>query len=163
MLPIRGAVEADMPRIVEIHDQSLPAGATPLNYPPGHPRNWDTWWKSHTPSLHPIWVYEEGGRVMAWVRLSPLYRQKVFRSTVQCSLYVAPEAQRRGIGTRLVTHVMEACPALGIRTLLAFISPQNKASLKIFRRAWLEPWGDFPGSASHADAIDMVMLGRKLN
>ena len=162
---IRLATAVDLPRIQEIHLQScLPEIERGVPHPSG-PKDWDTWWKSHTPTQHPVWVHEEDGEVLAWSSLSPLYRRKAFRSTVQCSIYVAPEAQRRGIGTRLVTHLMEECPTLGIRTVLAFISPRNEASLKIFHRAGLLPWGNFPAidAAPHTDAMDVVMLGRTID
>jgi phosphinothricin acetyltransferase len=162
-LEIRHAVESDLPRIVEIHDQSLPVGIIPLNHPPGHPENWETWWESHTTSVYPVWVLEEDGKVVAWISLSSPYRRRVFLSAAHISVYVAHEAQRRGIGTRLVTGVIEACPELGIRTLLAFVSTQNEASLKIFRRAGLEPWGNLPGAAPHPNpGADVVMLGKKV-
>ncbi|RBP45922.1 phosphinothricin acetyltransferase [Roseimicrobium gellanilyticum] len=158
---IRPACISDFPRIAEIYEQSplddiAQADSSVVDW-----STWTSWWEIHSPSQHPLWVCEEGGKVVGWISLSPHHYRKEFRRTAQVGLYVAPDAQRRGNGTRLVQQLMDSCPMLGIRTVLAFISRHNEASLKIFHRAGWEPWGHFTGAGrSHASQFDIVLLGK---
>ena len=51
------------------------------------------------------------------------------------SVYVAPDAQGRGIGRALVEALVEAADEAGLWTLLAGVLPENAASLAVHRRA----------------------------
>ncbi len=51
------------------------------------------------------------------------------------SVYVAPDAQGRGVGSALMEALVETADEAGIWTLMAGVLPENAASLALHRRA----------------------------
>jgi phosphinothricin acetyltransferase len=82
---------------------------------------------------------------------------------VEVAVYVAPEFQRRAVAAALLDHAVQAAPALGIATLLAFVFGHNGASLALFRKAGFADWGALPRVAE-LDGVerDLLILGRRL-
>ena len=76
----------------------------------------------------PYLVAEHGGRVRGFAYCAP-YRTRVsYRNTVEDSIYVAPDAQRLGIGRTLLATLIERCTALGYRQMIAVIGGSNNES-----------------------------------
>jgi phosphinothricin acetyltransferase len=59
----------------------------------------------------------------------------VYAGVAWLSVYVTPDAQRRGIGRGLVEAAIEASEQAEIWTLMAGILPENVASLALHERA----------------------------
>ena len=58
-----------------------------------------------------------------------LYRTRpAYRFTVENSVYVAPDMQRRGIGSALLKALIDACTARGFRQMIAVIGDSNQAA-----------------------------------
>ncbi len=76
----------------------------------------------------PYLVAEVDGAVAGYAYAS-LYRTRpAYRFTVEDSVYVAPDMQRRGIGIALLKKLIEACTALGYRQMIAVIGDSNQAA-----------------------------------
>lgn len=160
---IRHATEADLPRIVEIYNSSIPGRRATAELEPVSVESRLAWLQGHTPSRHPLWVCEHEGQIVGWVALRPFYGRPAYHSTAEISVYLAPEAQGKGLAARLVDAMMDACPTLGVKTLLAFVFGHNDASLKVFERAGFSRWGHLPEVAElDTDWRDLVILGRKV-
>lgn len=160
---LRHATEDDLPRIVEIYNQSIPSRQATAELEPVTVEDRRTWLQSHSPSRYPLWVSEESGQITGWVALRPFYGRPAYRQTAEISVYVAPEAQKRGLAGLLVQAMADTCPALGIKTLLAFVFGHNAPSLKVFERTGFERWGHLPDVAQlDADSRDLIILGRKV-
>ncbi|MDP9484155.1 MAG: N-acetyltransferase family protein [Chloroflexota bacterium] len=95
--------------------------------------DWEGWDAGHRPDCR--FVAVDGDRVLGWVALSPFSSRTVYTGVAWVSVYVAPDAQRRGIGRSLVEAVVEASEEAGIWTLMAGILPENGASLALHERA----------------------------
>ena len=122
------------------------------------------WFAEFDASRRPLWVHTaSGGDVDGWLSLRSFYGRPAYRATVETGVYVAPSAQRNGIGRALLAHALENAPALGVRTLLAFAFSHNVASVSLFERAGFEPWGRLPGVAE-LDGVerDLSIFGRRL-
>jgi L-amino acid N-acyltransferase YncA len=94
---------------------------------------WDAWDRGHRPDGR--FVAVDGDRVLGWVALAPYSSRAVYAGVAWLSVYVAPDAQGRGIGGSLVAAAVEASEAAEIWTLLAGILSENVASLALHRRA----------------------------
>jgi L-amino acid N-acyltransferase YncA len=94
---------------------------------------WEGWDAGHRPDCRLVAV--DGDRVLGWVALSPYSTRTVYAGIAWLSIYVAPDAQRRGIGRRLVEAAVEASEEAGVWTLMAGILPENVASLVLHERA----------------------------
>src|SRR5262249_16333683 len=125
-LRIRNATEADLPTIVDIYNQSIPAGwstadITPIALPDPVP-----WFRKCDPARRPIWVAEADGAEVATAYLSSFYGGRpAYDATAEVSVYVATACHRRGIGRRFKQWVIEQCPALGVTTLLSMHFDHN--------------------------------------
>ena len=72
-LRIRDATEADLPAIVDIYNQSIPAGWSTADTNPITVADRLEWFRKFDPTRRPIWVAEVDGRVVATAYLSSFY------------------------------------------------------------------------------------------
>ena len=94
---------------------------------------WEAWDASHRPDGR--FVAVDGDRVLGWIALAPYSARRVYDGVAWLSVYVALDAQGRGVGRALVEALVEAAEDAGIWTLMAGILPENAASLALHRRA----------------------------
>ena len=131
-LHIREATEADLPAIVDIYNQSIPAGWSTADTKPIAVADRVEWFRKFDPARRPIWVAEADGRVVATAYLSSFYGGRpAYDATAEVSVYIATAYQRRGIGRQLKEFVIAECPRLGVTTLLSMHFDHNEATRRI--------------------------------
>jgi phosphinothricin acetyltransferase len=91
------------------------------------------WFDSHGPA-HPVLVAQDGGEVVGWGSLSPFAQREGWRHTVEDSLYVRPDCQGRGVGSRMLGELIARARALGHRSIVAVISADQKPSIALHGR-----------------------------
>lgn len=88
---VRLASEADLPSVAEVYLAARDVAAMPRGvHPPDDVRAWVGTWDL---SSRDVWVAESDGSIIGFANLTPTWLD---------GLYVAPGAQRRGIGSTLV-------------------------------------------------------------
>jgi len=104
------------------------------------------------------------GRVIGYA-YAALYRTRsAYRFTLEDSIYVAPDATRRGIGRTLLARLIERCAALGYRQMVAVIGDSaNVCSIRLhevlgFTRIGVQPAVGF----KHGRWVDSVLMQRAL-
>lgn len=80
------------------------------------------------------WVITLDGQVRGWAAMTPTSSRACYRGVAETSIYIDPDAAGRGLGTRLLTHQIEAATTSGFWTLQTSIFPENHASLALHRR-----------------------------
>lgn len=141
-LLIREAMERDLPAIVEIYNQSIPAGWSTADTRPIDVAERVEWFRKFDPARRPIWVAEADGRVVGTAYLSSFYAGRpAYDATAEVSVYVATAAHRQGIGRRLKEFVIGQCPRLGITTLLSMHFDHNEATRRINESLGFEQMG----------------------
>jgi phosphinothricin acetyltransferase len=131
-LRVRDATEADLPAIVDIYNQSIPAGWSTADTRPVTVAERVEWFRKFDPAKRPIWVAEAEGRVVATAYLSSFYGSRpAYDATAEVSVYVATAYHRRGLGRRLKEFVIGECPRLGVTTLLSMHFDHNEATRRI--------------------------------
>jgi L-amino acid N-acyltransferase YncA len=160
----RDAVIGDLPRIVAIYNSTIPTRIATADLEPVSVESRIEWFSEHEPGRRPLWVVEIDGDVRAWLSLSSFYGRPAYGATVEVSVYVDERNRAQGLGTFLVGEALAQAPALGIRTLLAFVFGHNVGSVALFSRYEFEPWGWLPGVAV-LDGLprDLAILGRHLD
>jgi L-amino acid N-acyltransferase YncA len=88
------------------------------------------WIEAHDPQ-HPVIVAEDEGAIAGWGSLSRFHPRCAYRFTVENSVYVHPAHHRRGVGRALMTELIEAGRKLGHRTIIAGISADQEASVRL--------------------------------
>ncbi len=159
---IRLASEGDLRRIVEIYNASIPGRLATADTEPVSVEQRRAWFGAHGPR-RPIWVEERAGRVDGWASLTDFYGRPAYGATAEVSIYVAPATQRRGVGRRLMEHVLAAAPGIGVTTLLGFVFGHNAPSLALIESYGFARWGTLPRVAV-LDGIerDLVILGLRI-
>lgn len=122
---------AHWPAVQAIHAAGILGGNATIERVPA--ADWSTWNSAHRPDCR--FVAVEGEQVVGWVALSPYSGRQVYAGVAWLSVYVATDAQGRGIGGGLLGALIEASEAAGIWTLLAGILVENAASLAAHRAA----------------------------
>jgi L-amino acid N-acyltransferase YncA len=75
-----------------------------------------------------------GGEVLGWAALSRTSARPVYRGVGAVSIYVDPAAARRGVGSLLLSELLEASERAGFWTVEAGIFPENIASIALHER-----------------------------
>jgi L-amino acid N-acyltransferase YncA len=84
----------------------------------------------------PYIVALDGDRVCGFAYVAPYRTRSAYRFTVEDSIYVAQDTQRRGVGALLLAELIERCTALGYRQMIAVIGDSgNAASIAVHRQA----------------------------
>ena len=160
---IRNAVVEDLPRIVDIYNTAIPGRLATADTSPVTVESRQAWFEAHGPGKHPLWVLEQGEGIAAWISTRPFYGRPAYHSTAEVSVYVAPEAQGRGLGKVLLDRLIADCPAMGLKTLLAFIFGHNAPSIRLFESRGFTSWGNLPEVAElDGNWRDLVILGKKV-
>lgn len=131
-LRIRNATEADLPAIVGIYNQSIPAGRSTADTRPVAVADRLAWFRAFDPARRPVWVAEVDGEVVAVTYLSSFYGGRpAYDATAEVSTYVATAFQGCGVGRRLKEFVISQCPRLGVTTLLSMHFDHNEATSRL--------------------------------
>lgn len=162
-MAIRDASIDDRATIIAIYNAAIPGRMATADLAPVTVESRRQWFNEHLPGSRPLWVLEEGGEIRGWLSLQAFYGRPAYHATAEVSVYVAPEAQRRGCARKLVAQAIERAGEFGISTLLAFVFGHNEPSLELFRSFGFETWGRLPGVAE-LDGIprDLMILGRRI-
>jgi L-amino acid N-acyltransferase YncA len=91
--------------------------------------DWAAWDAAHLAD-HRL-VARDGGRVVGWVALAPVSDRCAYAGVAEDSIYVAPDAQGRGVGRALLAAVIASAEGGGIWTIQTGIFPENQASVRL--------------------------------
>jgi phosphinothricin acetyltransferase len=113
----------------------------------------------------PFLVAEVSGEVVGMAYCSPWKTKSAYRYTVESTIYLSAQAAGRGIGTTLLTALLDRAAAAGIREVIAVIADNgNAASDRLHERCGFLPAGRLRGvGVKHGKTLDTVLLQRHLS
>lgn len=112
----------------------------------------------------PFLVAIAGGCIVGYA-YAGLYRTRsAYRYTLEDSIYVAPDAARRGVGRALLARLVERCDALGYRQMVAVIGDSgNLASIRLHEMLGFVRIGAQPAIGfKFGRWVDSVLMQRPL-
>lgn len=90
------------------------------------------------------WLVAEGaGRVLAYAYAGPFRPREAYRFSVEVTVYVRPDAHRRGIARALYDELFARLREKGFRQAIAAIALPNPASVALHERLGFRPVGVF--------------------
>lgn len=120
--------------------------------------------RDHWFGAHAAWVAEQGGEVLGMYKLGANHAGR--GAHIASATYaVAPAAQGRGIGRRLVEHSLQRACAAGFRGIqFNRVVSTNAAAVELYRRLGFEVVGTLPGAFRHERAgwVDAYVMFRSL-
>lgn len=132
---IRAATDADLVFVSEILNAEI--AASPYVYAESAVSLDErrAWLAVHSAAGLPVFVATEIGdqtTLLGWAALS-IYRPSTgYRFTTEASVYVAPFAQRRGVGRRLLSRLCDEARARDKHAIVASIDSENAPSIALF-------------------------------
>lgn len=141
-LVVRDAEAADFARITEIYAHHVLNGfGTFEEVPPPHAEMLDRFGRVIDAGL-PYLVAADGAAVLGYAYAAAYRPRSAYRFTVEDSIYVAPEAQRRGVGVALLTQLVERCATAGMRQMVAVIGDSaNQPSIAVHEKCGFRQTG----------------------
>jgi L-amino acid N-acyltransferase YncA len=160
---IRDATLHDLSAIVAIYNAAIPGRMATADLEPVSVDSRHGWFAQHSPNELPLWLIEYNSRTKGWLSFQSFYGRPAYHATAEISVYIAPDAQRRGYARLLLAEAIRRAPEFGLKTLLGFIFGHNEPSLALFRSFGFDTWARLPRVAE-LDGIerDLMILGRRL-
>ncbi|CAN7450193.1 GNAT family N-acetyltransferase [Phenylobacterium sp. LjRoot219] len=164
-LLIRAATEADAAALAAIYGHHVLHGFGTFEEVPPAPAEMDHRRRAIVQHGLPYLVAEEAGQVLGYAYAAPFRARAAYRYTVEDSVYIAPDATGRGLGRALLSAVLTACEAMGLRQALAVIGDsENAASIGLHRALGFEPAGVGRNVGyKHGRWVDIVWMQKALN
>jgi L-amino acid N-acyltransferase YncA len=140
---IRPAALADISAITRIYAHAVEHGTASFELAAPDEAEMTRRMQTLLEGQFPYLVAEVDGAVAGYAYAS-LYRTRpAYRFTVEDSVYVAPDLQRRGIGIALLKTLIEASTARGYRQMIAVIGDSDQAaSIGVHKACGFAPAGN---------------------
>ncbi|MFZ1104713.1 MAG: N-acetyltransferase family protein [Hyphomicrobiaceae bacterium] len=135
-MTLRAATAADIAAIAAIYRPAVLSGTASFELEPPDEAEMLRRFMAITDAGYPYFVAETDGRVAGYAYAGAYRARPAYRFTVENSVYIAPEAQGRGVGALLLKALIEAATAKGFRLMVAVIGDsRNYASISLHRSA----------------------------
>jgi phosphinothricin acetyltransferase len=162
---IRGAERRDLPTITTIYADAVRTGTASYEIEPPDLAEMTRRWQALADGNFPYIVAEDDGEILGFAYAGPYRDRPAYRFSVEDSVYIAPAAQRRGLGRALLTRVIGISEASGFRQMIAVIGgPDTQtASVRLHEALGFRPIGLFEGSGYKFDRwLDTLLMQRPL-
>lgn len=133
-LHLRDATEADALALMAMYNEQVLTGTATLDL---EPRTIDTqleWMRQHQGANPVVVAEDEGGRILGFASLSQFKERAAYRTTVENSIYVHPDAQGQGVGRFLMAGLLDRARSHGFHSVIARIAGDNPGSIALHMR-----------------------------
>jgi L-amino acid N-acyltransferase YncA len=120
-LSIRPAVAQDIAPITRIYAHAVRHGTASFEIEPPDEAEMARRHDALLAGGYPFLVAERGGEMMGYAYAGPYRPRPAYRWTVEDSIYIAPAAQRHGIGRALLARLIAEAEAGGFHQMIAVI------------------------------------------
>lgn len=127
-MSIRPAREADLPAILAIYGPYVENTTYSFEYTVPTLEEMAARFRAYTAQF-PWLVWEEDGQVLGYAYGSAPFTRAAYRWCAELSVYIAPEAQRKGIGSALYRAAESILFRQGYQVIYCLITTSNTASV----------------------------------
>jgi L-amino acid N-acyltransferase YncA len=160
----RPATAADLPAIAEIYAHYVLGSVASFELEPPAGDEWQRRFAGIAEAELPFLVVERDGRIAGYAYCRPWNPRPAYLGTVEDSIYLAPWATGQGAGSELLTALVAACQAAGVRQMIAVIADSgDPASIALHKKLGFTDAGRLRHvGRKHGRDIDTVLLQRSL-
>jgi phosphinothricin acetyltransferase len=162
---IRPAEEGDLPAITAIYDEAVRAGTASYELDPPDLAEMIRRWRSLVANDFPYLAAIRGGELIGYAYAGPFRPRPAYRFSVEDSLYIAPDAQRGGVGRMLLIELIARCEEKGFRQMIAVIGDgsEGSGSVKLHRALGFHDVGVFEAAGfKFGRWLDTMLMQRPL-
>ncbi|MER7468830.1 N-acetyltransferase family protein [Streptomyces sp. NPDC097981] len=139
---IRPGADADLEELTRIYNHYVIETPITFDTEPFTVDQRRPWLLSHPDSgPYRLLVAEEGGKLLGYATSSAFRPKPAYATSVETSVYVAPEHIGRGVGSLLYTALFEVLEQEDVHVALAGIAVPNVASQRLHERFGFRPVG----------------------
>ena len=132
-IAIRPATAADAEAIATIYNQGIEDLVATLETDLRTPDERRQWLAARSPR-HPVIVAEAGGQVVGWGSLNVFNPRKAYDYVADFSVYVERGWRGKGVGSRLLTRLIELARELGYHKLALSAFPWNAGGMALYQK-----------------------------
>lgn len=136
-IQVRPGGEGDLTALTDLYNHYVRETAITFDTSPFTPEERRPWLLSHPvdgPYRLMVATDTGTGRILGYATSSPFRPKPAYATSVETTVYVAPDAGRRGIGTLLYRGLFEALAGEGLHRAYAGIARPNDASARLHER-----------------------------
>ena len=130
---IRDATEADLPAILAIYNAEVRSGVATFDVDDRTTEENVRWLRDHGPPACAIVAVEPDGDLLGFGSLSRFGSRAGYRFTVEDTVYVRPQSERRGVGRLLLEELIARARSGGSHAVLGRIAGENEPSIALHR------------------------------
>jgi len=158
-MEIRKAEKGDLGRITEIYNDILRTSTAIFSDRMVSLEERGAWWSARREKGYPVLVAFEDERVMGFASFGDFRSSPGYRFTVEHTVHVDAAFRGRGVGSALVTDLIEQARAAGKHVMVGGVDANNSASLRFHERMGFEQVGTFREVGYKFDRfLDLVFL-----
>ncbi|QLK85546.1 GNAT family N-acetyltransferase [Staphylococcus sp. 17KM0847] len=131
---IREAMTNDLPAILEIYNYAIRHTTAVYTYEETTLEERQEWYTDKVLAGIPIYVDVQENQVVGFATYGTFRNWPAYQYTAEHSVYVHPDAQRKGVASRLLKKIEDTLLERGYQTLVAGIDEDNKASRYLHER-----------------------------
>lgn len=132
---IRRGEPRDLPELTAIYNHYVERTAVTFDLEPFTVAQREPWLASFGASgRHQLFVAEEGGRTLGWACSRPFRERRAYDPSIETSVYLAPDATGRRLGTALYEHLFAAIAGEDVHRAIAGVTLPNDVSVALHRR-----------------------------
>ena len=163
-MPIRPAHPRDLAVITTIYNHAVRHGTASFEFEPPDESEMARRFETLRAGGYPYLVAEVDGAIAGYAYAGPYRARPAYRWSVEDSIYIAPQSQRRGVGRALLERLIVDAEAGGFRQMIAVIGDSaNTASIELHRRAGFRLVGTFENVGfKFGRWLDSVLMQRPL-
>jgi phosphinothricin acetyltransferase len=164
-LAIRPARTADIPAITRIYAHAVEHGTASFELTPPDQTEMARRMNDLVGRGYPYIAAELDGALAGYAYAGPYRARPAYRLTVEDSVYIAPDIQRRGVGRTLLNALIETAANGGFRQMIAVIGDSTKqaASIGLHEAAGFRHVGILQDVGfKHGRWLDSVLMQRAL-
>lgn len=161
---IRPAMGADIAAITAIYRPAVVDGTASFELEPPDEAEMRRRFETITSGGYPYLIASLSDRIAGFGYANAYRRRRAYRYSVENSIYVAPDAHRRGVGRALLAALIAACTERGFRQMIAVIGDSGQqASIKLHCALGFTFSGTIHAVGfKHARWLDTVIMQRAL-
>lgn len=130
-MDIRPAERRDLAPITEIYNHYVIGSHATFDVDTFTEQAREPWFATFDGARYQCWVADDGGRVLGYACSAPLKPKAAYQTSVEVSVYVAPDTHRRGLGRALYGALLPALENRDVHRAYALIAQPNEPSMAL--------------------------------
>lgn len=157
---IRDAVPADLPTILEIHNEAVLNTTANWYEEPSTLEERRAWLDGRVAGGYPVLTaVEDNGAVVGYASYSHWRPKNAYRFTVENSVYVHIDHHRKGIAKALMTALIARAKDDDRRVIVAYIESSNANSIALHEKVGFGVVGNLPGvGVKFGRVLDLTIM-----